>query len=137
MLERYSISAKLFAIVAFLVLVIAMIGSLAFVQMGAINAATQDIQTRWLPSVRWIGEMRVQSARYRAVLRDHLIVADADRPDVDKNLSARKADFEKGRQGVRATGNGAGGTRTRQHARRAMERVHRGFGSGAGSRDQG
>ena len=94
-LAKYSIRTKLFAIVAFLFLVIAMIGSLAFVQMGAINAATQDIQTRWLPSVRWIGEMRVQSARYRAVLRDHLIVADADRPDVDKNLAARKADFEK------------------------------------------
>ncbi|MDB5617290.1 methyl-accepting chemotaxis protein [Tardiphaga sp.] len=95
MLARYSISAKLFAIVAFLFLVIATIGALSFVQMGAINAATQDIQARWLPSVRWIGEMRVQSARFRAVLRDHLIVADADRPDVDKNLAARKSDFEK------------------------------------------
>jgi methyl-accepting chemotaxis protein len=94
-LARYSISAKLFAIVAFLFLVIATIGALSFVQMGAINAATQAIQTQWLPSVRWIGEMRVQSARFRAVLRDHLIVVDADRPDVDKNLAARKADFEK------------------------------------------
>jgi methyl-accepting chemotaxis protein len=94
-LARYSISAKLFVIVAFLFLVIASIGALAFVQMRAINAATQDIQTQWLPSVRWIGEMRVQSSRYRAVLRDHLIVTDADRPDVDKNLTARKADFEK------------------------------------------
>jgi len=94
-LARYSISAKLFAIVAFLFVVIATIGALSFVQMRAINSATQDIQGRWLPSVRWIGEMRVQSARYRAVLRDHLIVTDADRPDVDKNLVARKADFEK------------------------------------------
>ncbi|SNS98935.1 methyl-accepting chemotaxis protein [Tardiphaga sp. OK246] len=95
MLARYSISTKLFVIVAFLFVVIAGIGTLAFMQMRAINAATQDIQTQWLPSVRWIGEMRVQSARYRAVLRDHLIVADADRPDVDKNLAARKSDFEK------------------------------------------
>jgi methyl-accepting chemotaxis protein len=94
-LARYSISTKLFVIVAFLFVVIAGIGTLAFMQMRAINAATQDIQTQWLPSVRWIGEMRVQSARYRAVLRDHLIVADADRPDVDKNLAARKSDFEK------------------------------------------
>jgi methyl-accepting chemotaxis protein len=39
--------------------------------------------------------MRVQSARFRAVLRDHLIVADAERADVDKNLAARKADFDK------------------------------------------
>src|SRR5436190_1632668 len=85
MLAKYSISAKLFAIVSFLFLVIATIGGFSFMQMRAINAAAQDIQAEWLPSVRWIGEMRVQSARYRAVLRDHLIVADAERADVDKN----------------------------------------------------
>ena len=94
-LARLSISAKLFAIVSFLFLVIASIGGIAFLQMRAINAAAQDIQSQWLPSVRWIGEMRVQSARFRAVLRDHLIVPDAERADVDKNLAARKADFEK------------------------------------------
>ena len=93
--SRLSISAKLFAIVSFLFLVIAIIGGFAFMQMRAINAAAHDIQAQWLPSVRWIGEMRVQSARFRAVLRDHLIVADAERADVDKNLAARKADFEK------------------------------------------
>ena len=95
MLARLSISAKLFAILSFLFLVIATIGGFAFMQMRAINAAAQDIQAQWLPRVRWIGEMRVQSARFRAVLRDHLIVPDAERADVDKNLAARKADFEK------------------------------------------
>jgi methyl-accepting chemotaxis protein len=93
--SRLSISAKLFAIVSFLFLVIAIIGGFAFLQMRTINAAAHDIQAQWLPSVRWVGEMRVQSARFRAVLRDHLIVADAERADVDKNLAARKADFEK------------------------------------------
>jgi methyl-accepting chemotaxis protein len=92
---RLSIGTKLFAIVSFLFLVIAIIGGIAFLQMRAINAAAQDIQAQWLPSVRWIGEMRVQSARFRAVLRDHLIVPDAERADVDKNLAARKADFGK------------------------------------------
>ena len=99
--SRLSISAKLFAIVSFLFLVIAVIGGFAFMQMRAINAAAQAIQTQWLPSVRWIGEMRVQSARFRAVLRDHLIVADAERADVDKNLAARKADFEKAAKAYR------------------------------------
>ncbi len=94
-ISRLSISAKLFAIVSFLFLVIAAVGGFAFMQMRAINAAAQDIQTQWLPSVRWVGEMRVQSARFRAVLRDHLIVPDAERADVDNNLAARKADFEK------------------------------------------
>jgi methyl-accepting chemotaxis protein len=94
-LTRLSISTKLFAIVSFLFFVIASIGGFSFLQMRSINTAAQDIQTQWLPSVRWIGEMRVQSARFRAVLRDHLIVSDAERADVDKNLAARKADFEK------------------------------------------
>jgi methyl-accepting chemotaxis protein len=94
-LTRISISAKLFAIVSFLFLVIAIIGGFAFLQMRSINMAAQDIQAQWLPSVRWIGEMRVQSARFRAVLRDYLILGDHERPDIDKNLSARKADFEK------------------------------------------
>ena len=94
MLARFSISAKLFAIVAFLSLMTAAIGGFAFLQMGAINAATRDIQAHWLPSVRWIGEMRTQSARFRAVLRDHLSVTEAERADVDSNLKARKVDFE-------------------------------------------
>ena len=101
MLARISISTKLFAIVSFLFLVIAIIGGIAFLQMRAINSAAQHIQAQWLPSVRWLGEMRVQSARFRAVLRDHLIVPDAERADVDKNLSARKADFDKAAKAYR------------------------------------
>jgi methyl-accepting chemotaxis protein len=45
--------------------------------------------------------MRVQSARFRGVLRDHLTVSDAGRADVDKNLYARKADFEKAAKAYR------------------------------------
>jgi methyl-accepting chemotaxis protein len=101
-LARFSISAKLFAIVSFLFLVIATIGGFAFLQIRAINDATQDIQAHWLPSVRWIGEMRTQSARFRAVLRDHLVVSDTERADVDKNLTARKVDFEKAAKSYRA-----------------------------------
>ena len=84
-LARFSISAKLFAIVSFLFLVIAIIGGFAFFQMRSINMAAQDIQAQWLPSVRWIGEMRVQSARFRAVLRDYLILPDSERAYIDKN----------------------------------------------------
>lgn len=95
MIARLSISTKLFAIVSFLFAVIAAVGGFAFLEMRSINTAAQDIQAQWLPSIRWVGEMRVQSSRFRSVLRDHLIVADAERADVDKNLAARKADFEK------------------------------------------
>lgn len=95
MLANLSIRFKLIAVVSFLFIALVVIGSFAFVQMRAINGSTQEIQTAWLPSVRWLGEMRVQAARYRAVLRDYLIVGDDARADVDKNLAARKADYEK------------------------------------------
>jgi methyl-accepting chemotaxis protein len=100
-LAKFSISTKLFAIVSFLFLIIAAIGGFAFLQMSAINSAAHEIQTHWLPSVRWIGEMRTQSARLRAVLRDHLVVTDAERADVDKNLDARRSDFEKAAKSYR------------------------------------
>jgi methyl-accepting chemotaxis protein len=100
-LAKFSISAKLFAIVSFLFLMIATIGGFAFLQMRSINMVAQDIHAQWLPSVRWVGEMRVQSARFRGVLRDHLIVTDAERADVDRNLAARKADFEKAAKAFR------------------------------------
>ena len=101
MLAKFSISTKLFAIVSFLFLIIAVIGGFAFLQMSSINGAAHEIQTHWLPSVRWIGEMRTQSARFRAVLRDHLVATDAERADVDKNLDARKSDFEKAAKSYR------------------------------------
>jgi methyl-accepting chemotaxis protein len=100
-LARLSISGKLFAIVVFLSLMIAAIGGFAFLQMRAIEGAAQEIRAHWLPSVRWISEMRVQSARFRGVLRDHLTVTDAERADVDRNLMARKGDYEKAAQAYR------------------------------------
>ncbi|MDB5625903.1 MAG: putative chemotaxis sensory transducer [Tardiphaga sp.] len=94
MLAKYPIRTKLLVLVSFLILTMAGLGGLAFVQMRAIDASVQDIQRSWLPSVRWIGEMRVQSARYRAVLRDHLLVTNPERAAVDTNLAARKADYD-------------------------------------------
>ncbi|MFZ0812686.1 MAG: methyl-accepting chemotaxis protein [Bradyrhizobium sp.] len=123
MLARLSISAKLYAIVSFLFLVIASIGGFAFLEIRAINAAAQDIQAEWLPSVRWIGEMRTQSARFRAVLRDHLIVEDADRADVDKNLVARKVDFEKAAKAYRELVSSA----TERELARRLEKDWQGF----------
>jgi methyl-accepting chemotaxis protein len=93
-LTKLSIGAKLFAIVSFLFLAIGTTGGLAFLQMRAINAAAQDIQAQWLPSIRWVGEMRTQSARFRAILRDYLMVPGPG-AEADKSLAARKADFEK------------------------------------------
>ena len=95
MLSRLSIRTKLVALVALLLIALSAMGAFAVVEMRAINAAAQDIKTSWLPSVRLIGELRTQSARYRAVLRDYLTEPDDKfMADIQRNLDARARDYD-------------------------------------------
>ncbi|MGO4716225.1 methyl-accepting chemotaxis protein [Bradyrhizobium sp. 2TAF24] len=96
MLAKLSIRSKIITVVSFLFLAMTFMGLFAFFQMRAINSATQDIQTNWLPSVRWLGELRVQSARYRAILRDHMLITDPKaKSGIDKLLDDRIQEFER------------------------------------------
>lgn len=95
MLSRLSIRTKLIALVSLLLIALTAMGAFAVIEMRAINAAAQDIKTSWLPSVRLVGELRTQSARYRAVLRDYLTEPDeAFMADIQRNLDARAKDYE-------------------------------------------
>jgi methyl-accepting chemotaxis protein len=95
MLSRLSIRAKLITLVTVLLLILGAIGAFAITQMRAINTAAQDVQINWLPSVRLLGELRTQSARYRAVLRDYLTEPDEKfMADIQRNLDARAKDFD-------------------------------------------
>lgn len=95
MLSRLSIRTKLIALVSLLLIALTVMGAFAVIEMRAINAAAQDIKTSWLPSVRLVGELRTQSARYRAVLRDYLTEPDeAFMADIQRNLDARAKDYE-------------------------------------------
>jgi methyl-accepting chemotaxis protein len=96
MLSRLSISAKLIALVSVLLVSLAALGTFSVSEMHTINKSTQEIQTNWLPSIRLLGEMRTQAARYRAVLRDYLTGPDETvMIDIQKNLDARAHDFIK------------------------------------------
>ncbi|HEX7790587.1 MAG TPA: methyl-accepting chemotaxis protein [Afipia sp.] len=95
MLSRLSIRTKLVALVSLLLVALTAMGLFAIVEMRAINAAAQDIKTSWLPSVRLVGELRTQSARYRAVLRDYLTEPDDKfMADIQRNLDARAKDYD-------------------------------------------
>ncbi len=95
MLSRLSIRTKLVALVSILLVALTAMGLFAIVEMRAINASAQDIKTSWLPSVRLLGELRTQSARYRAVLRDYLTEPDEKfMADIQRNLDARAKDYE-------------------------------------------
>ncbi|CAN5449801.1 methyl-accepting chemotaxis protein [soil metagenome] len=95
MLSRLSIRTKLVALVSLLLVALTAMGLFAIVEMRAINASAQDIKTSWLPSVRLVGELRTQSARYRAVLRDYLTEPDDKfMADIQRNLDARAKDYD-------------------------------------------
>ncbi|KJC45231.1 methyl-accepting chemotaxis protein [Bradyrhizobium sp. LTSP857] len=87
MLAKRSIRTKIIAVVSFLFVAMTSMGLFSVIQLSAINASAQEIQTSWLPSVRWAGELRVQAARYRARMRDQLIADEKAKAGIDKNLA--------------------------------------------------
>ncbi|TKT70306.1 methyl-accepting chemotaxis protein [Afipia massiliensis] len=95
MLSRLSIRAKITAVISFLLLVLLITGGFAVYQMRTINNSAQDIQTNWLPSIRWLGELRTQAARHRANLRDHLLATnDKGRTEAEAAMDARIKNYD-------------------------------------------
>src|ERR1700704_5377703 len=87
MLSRFAIRTKIAAALGFLLLAFAGTGIFAIVQIRAINASAVDIQTNWLPSVRYLGELRAMTITYRIVVRDYVAATDADaRAKFEKTL---------------------------------------------------
>ncbi len=90
MFSQFSIRTKLIALVSLLLIAPISLGAFAIFEMRAINASAQDIQTTWLPSIRQVSELRVQAARYRAILRDHILITDEKgKASTNKALDAR------------------------------------------------
>ncbi|TWC06021.1 methyl-accepting chemotaxis sensory transducer [Bradyrhizobium macuxiense] len=73
MFAKYSIRAKIIAVVAFLLVATTGMGLLAVMNLRSINANTVDITTSWLPSVRVLGDLRAGVITYRNVIREHML----------------------------------------------------------------
>ena len=103
MLSKLSIRAKLIGIVSFFLLTLAATNLFGMLQMRSINTSAQQIQTIWLPSVRWLGDMQTQAARYRAILRDHFLTFDDNaKAKIDKNLADRLQAYDQANQKYQA-----------------------------------
>jgi methyl-accepting chemotaxis protein len=76
MLAKLSIRAKIVAVVSLLLASLAAIGLFGLVQMRSLNAATHEIQSVWLPSVRTLGDLRASTITYRIVVRDLVALTD-------------------------------------------------------------
>ena len=73
MLAKYSIRAKITAVVALLLIAMTGMGLLAVRNMRAINASTVDITTNRLPAIRALGDLRAGVITYRNVIREHML----------------------------------------------------------------
>jgi methyl-accepting chemotaxis protein len=88
MFARFSIRAKITAVVAFLLVAMTGMGLLAVRNMRAINASTVDITTNWLPSVRLLGELRAGTITYRTVIREHMLAETAEEKQAAEKILA-------------------------------------------------
>jgi methyl-accepting chemotaxis protein len=99
MLAKYSIRAKITVVVLFLLLAMSAMGALAVKQMYAINGATVDVVSNWLPSIRVLGDVRAATITYRAIVRSHLLATTESGKQAQEALLAKWIDiFDKARK---------------------------------------
>jgi methyl-accepting chemotaxis protein len=73
-----SIRTKIAATLGILVLTICATGLFSANRIMRVHQTTVDINTRWLPSVRYIGDVRYNMARHRAIISRHVMTTDPD-----------------------------------------------------------
>lgn len=88
-MSKISIRSKLIAIIALLLLAMAGLGALAVHSVQVLNGHTVQIAKTWLPSVRYLGELRSAINLNRAQLRAYAMVDNnEDRVVLDKKMKA-------------------------------------------------
>jgi methyl-accepting chemotaxis protein len=86
-LRNVSIRTKLVAAFGVMLLMVGGLGFFAIDRLARVNATTVDINTNWLPSVRYIGEVRYNMARHRAILSRHVMVSEpAQKTQVEERI---------------------------------------------------
>ena len=104
MFAKYSIRAKITAVVALLLVAMTGMGLLAVRNMRAINASTVEITTNWLPAVRALGDLRAGVITYRNVIRQHMLSETlGEKQAMEKTLATVVAANTKTRHAYEAT----------------------------------
>jgi methyl-accepting chemotaxis protein len=73
-----SIRTRIAATLGILVLMMAATGWFSADRIMRVRETTVDINTSWLPSVRYIGDVRYNMARHRAIISRHMMTSDPD-----------------------------------------------------------
>jgi methyl-accepting chemotaxis protein len=72
------IGAKIAATLGILVLTICGSGFFSANRVMRVHETTVDINTSWLPRIRYVGEIRYNMARHRAIISRHVMTSDPD-----------------------------------------------------------
>jgi len=85
--RNLTIRTKVTAAFGLMLVIIAAVGFFAIDRLAGVNATTVDINTNWLPSIRYIGEVRYNMARHRAILSRHVMVTQpAQKAQVEERI---------------------------------------------------
>ncbi|KAA2236694.1 methyl-accepting chemotaxis protein [Salinarimonas soli] len=76
MLRSLTIRAKLIGAFSFVAVLTLALGLVALDGVKTLTASTRDIQTNWLPSVRWSGTLNANTSDYRASVLQHVVNTD-------------------------------------------------------------
>jgi methyl-accepting chemotaxis protein len=93
--SNFKISVKLGIIFAILVVMTAVAGGFALLQLSKINSNTEEMATNWLPSIQYIGEIQGQLNTLRRAEFQHVmaVLAEEKSPELDRiNASKKKLD---------------------------------------------
>jgi methyl-accepting chemotaxis protein len=71
-----TIRTKIAATLVILVLTMCGTGWFSADRLMRVNETTVDINTRWLPSIRYIGDVRYNMARHRAIISRHVMASE-------------------------------------------------------------
>jgi methyl-accepting chemotaxis protein len=98
MLSKFSIKAQLLAIVGTLLTCLAALGLFVIAELRVIHGTTTEIQTNWLPSIRWIGALKGAAIEYAGTVPIHILnTDDAAMASIERDLKAKLAEVQKAR----------------------------------------
>ncbi len=84
-IKNTRISTKITAVLSILVILVCGTGLFAVNQLMETRGTTLEVTRVWLPSVRYLGDIRYNMARHRAIIARHLMVASLeDKADIEK-----------------------------------------------------
>jgi methyl-accepting chemotaxis protein len=98
-LRNISVRTKIAAALGILVLIICAAGVFAIYSLLRVHGTATEIQSVWLPSVRYIGDVRYNMARHRAILARHPMVSRAeDKTQIESRLKAARDNVDEARK---------------------------------------